>query len=74
MLEKEFDVDHGKLKRVQVKGKEETEKLQTSGKFRHRPPNHLFLMGFSIINHPFRGYPLFMETPKSLDSLLPVDA
>ena len=26
---------------------------------------HLFLMGFSIINHPF-GVPLFLETPISM--------
>ena len=35
------------------------------------PPNHPFLIGFSIVNHPFRGYPYFwfniqmkLESPK----------
>ena len=27
------------------------------------PPNHPFLIGFSIINHPFWGVSLFLETP-----------
>ena len=27
------------------------------------PPNHPFLIGFSIINHPFWGYHYFLETP-----------
>jgi hypothetical protein len=27
------------------------------------PPNHPFIDGLSIINHPYLGYPPFMETP-----------
>ena len=27
------------------------------------PPNHPFIDGFSIINHPAIGVPPFMETP-----------
>ena len=28
------------------------------------PPNHPLKWGFSILNHPFLGYPYFLETPK----------
>ena len=27
------------------------------------PPNHPILIGFSIINHPFFGYPYFWKHP-----------
>ena len=28
------------------------------------PPNHPFLIGFSITNHPFWGIPIFEENPR----------
>ena len=30
------------------------------------PPKSSILIGFFIINHPFRGVPLFLETPTSM--------
>ena len=39
-------------------------------KNRGKPPNSSILIGFSIINHPFWGTPIFGNTPMDLYLLL----